>query len=202
MTTRNPAVDAYIREAAPFARPILKHLRKVVHTGCPAIVETIKWGHPHFEYKGNLAGMAAFKAHCSFGFWKGALIFDQELAGRDDAMGHFGRLGELSDLPNEKTLLRHVRKAVELNEAGIKVPRAAKTKEPRRLEIPAELTSALGKDARARQTFDSFSHSDRKEYVEWISEAKRPETRRQRLETTLEWLREGKSRNWKYQRQR
>lgn len=200
MPKKNPQVDAYIAQAAPFAQPILKHLRKVVHAGCPAVEETIKWGFPHFDYKGNLAGMAAFKAHCSFGFWKGALLFGPEIAERDDAMGHFGRIARLSDLPNEKTLTGYVRKAAELNDAGVKVPRAAKPKGPRVLEIPDDLTAALRKNTKARKTFEDFSYSHRKEYVEWITEAKREETRRQRLATTIEWLAKGKSRNWKYAR--
>ena len=201
MPKKNPAVDAYIAGAAPFARPILKHLRKVVHAGCPAVEEKIKWGFPHFEYKGNIAGMAAFKAHCSFGFWKGSLILGPEVAERDDAMGHFGRITKISDLPNEKTLLGYVRKAVELNEAGIKVPRAAaKPKRPRVLEAPGDFTAALKKDARARETFASFSPSKRNEYIEWVTEAKREETRRRRLATSIAWLAEGKSLNWKYQR--
>ena len=200
MPKKNPAIDRYIALAAPFARPILKHLRKVVHAGCPEVEETIKWGFPHFDYKGNLAAMAAFKAHCSFGFWKGALIFGPEIAERDDAMGHFGRIVRLTDLPNEKILIGYIRRAAELNDAGIKVPRRAKPKATRVLEIPADLTAALRKNAKARRTFENFSYSHRKEYVEWITEAKREETRRQRLATTVEWLVEGKSRNWKYAR--
>ena len=200
MPRKNPAVDRYIAQAAPFAQPILKHLRKIVHAGCPAVEETIKWGFPHFDYKGTLAGMAAFKAHCSFGFWKGALIFGPEIAERDDAMGHFGRITRLSDLPNEEILIGYVCRAAELNDAGIKVPRGAKPKGPRVLEVPNDLSAALRKNAKARKTFEDFSYSHRKEYVEWITEGKREETRCQRLATTIEWLAEGKSRNWKYAR--
>jgi len=199
MPKKNPEVDAYIAAAAPFAQPILKHLRKVVHTGCPAVEEKIKWGFPHFEYKGNLAGMAGFKAHCSFGFWKGALVLDRVMAEREDGMGHFGRITSLADLPNEKALLNYVRKAVELNEAGIKVPRAAKPKGPRVLQMPEDLADALRKNAKARKTFENFNYSHRKEYAEWITEAKREETRRRRLTTAIEWLAQGKTRMWKYQ---
>ncbi len=202
MPKKNPEVDSYIAAAAPFAKPILKHLHKVVHTGCPAVEEKIKWRFPHFEYKGNLAGMAAFKSHCSFGFWKGALILDSEMAEREDGMGHFGRITRLADLPNEKTLLSYVRKAAQLNEAGIKVPRKPKPKKASGLEIPDDLTAALRKNARARKTFDDFSPSHRKEYVEWLTEAKREETRRQRLATVIAWLAEGKPRHWKYQPKR
>lgn len=201
MPKKNPKVDAYIAEAAPFARPILKHLRKVVHAGCPGVEEVIKWGMPHFEYKGNLAGMAGFKKHCAFGFWKSALVLGPEKAKRQDAMGQFGCITILADLPEEKTLLGYVRKAAELNEKGISEPRQTKpkTKGPRVLEVPDDITAALGKNAKARKTFENFSYSHRKEYVEWITEAKRPETRQRRFATMLEMLAEGKSRHWKYQ---
>ena len=199
MAKKNPAVDAYIAQAAPFARPILKHLRQIVHTACPEVEESIKWSRPHFGYQGNLAGMAAFKAHCSFGFWKGALVVGRDAEAREDAMGHFGRITQLSDLPNDKTLLGFVRKAVELNESGVKAPRAAKPKQARVLEVPDDLAAALSKQSKARQAFANFSASHRNEYVEWITEAKRPETRAKRLASTIAWLAEGKSRNWKYQ---
>jgi uncharacterized protein YdeI (YjbR/CyaY-like superfamily) len=200
MAKKNPGVDAYIAAAAPFARPILKHLRRIVHTACPDVEEKIKWGMPHFEYKGNLAGMAGYNQHCSFGFWKAALIFGPEMANRDDAMGHFGRITRLADLPDDKALLRYVRKAVELNEEGINLPRKPKPKGPRVLEVPDDLAAALRKYPKARKTFENFSYSRRKEYVEWIGEAKREETRQNRLTTSIEWLTEGKTRNWKYER--
>jgi uncharacterized protein YdeI (YjbR/CyaY-like superfamily) len=199
MPKKNPKVDVYIAEAADFAKPILKRLRKVVHAGCPAVEETIKWGFPHFVYKGNIAGMAAFQAHCSFGFWKGALIF-RDKAEENEAMGQFGRITKLSDLPNEKTLIGYVQKAAELNDAGINVPRAPRPKGPRTLQVPNDFTAALKKNAKARKTFENFSYSNRKEYVEWVTGAKREETRQQRLATSSEWLAEGKSRNWKYER--
>lgn len=203
MPKKNPAVDAYIAAAAPFARPILQHLRKVMHAGCPEVVETMKWSRPHFDYKGSLAVISAFKAHCAFGFWKGSLIFDKEMAERDDAMGHFGRITQVSDLPDDKTLIGYVRKAVELNEAGIKVPRPAKKGTKKlALEVPDDLTRALRKNAAAAKTFADFSPSHRREYIEWLTEAKREETRERRLETALEWLAEGKPRMWKYLPQR
>jgi uncharacterized protein YdeI (YjbR/CyaY-like superfamily) len=202
MPKKNPKVDTYIAQAAPFARPILRHLRKLVHTACPTVEEKIKWSMPHFEYKGSLAGMAAFKAHCAFGFWKASLIFGPEMANREDAMGHFGRITKLSDLPDDKVLLGYLRKAMELNAAGVSLPRAPKPKGPRVLEIPSDLSAALKKNGKAKQTFENFSYSHRKEYVEWITEAKREETRRQRLATTIAWLAEGKPRMWKYQAKR
>src|SRR5262249_33079060 len=148
MPKKNPKVDAYIAQAAPFARPILRHLRKLVHTACPTVEEKIKWSSPHFEYKGSLAGMAAFKAHCAFGFWKASLIFGPEMANREDAMGHFGRITKLSDLPNDKVVLGYLRKAMELNAAGVSVPRTPRPAGPRVLEIPGDLNAALGKDAK------------------------------------------------------
>ncbi len=202
MPKKDPRVDAYIAQAAPFAQPILRHLRKVAHAGCPALEETIKWGVPHFDYHGNIAGMAAFKKHCVFGFWKGVLLFGPEKAERSDAMGHFGRITNVADLPDEKTLIAYVRKAAKLNEDGVKVPRVASPTTRRVLRVPDDFNAALVRNARARETFENFSTSKRHEYIEWVTEAKRAETRKQRLATSIEWLAEGKSRNWKYQRKR
>lgn len=199
MAKKDPRIDDYIAHAAPFARPILRHLRSLIHRGCPEITETIKWGSPHFDHKGPVAGMAAFTAHCAFGFWKGELIFGEQTKA-NEAMGHFGRIEQLSDLPDDRVLLGFVRKAVELNEAGIKRPQRRRITGPKVLEVPPDLSGALKGNAKARKTFENFSYSKRKDYVEWITEAKRPETRRQRLTTTLEWLAAGKSRNWKYER--
>lgn len=201
MPKRDPKVDAYIAAAEPFAKPILRRLRKVVHAGCPAVEESIKWGFPHFVYKGNIAGMAAFRQHCVFGFWKDALLFDREKNGPKEAMGQFGRLTHVSELPNEEILVGYVRKAAELNDAGIKVARPAK-KPATALKMPEHFTAALQKNARARKTFESFSPSKRKDYIEWVSEAKRDETRRQRIATSIAWLAEGKAHNWKYERKR
>lgn len=199
MATRNPQVDAYIAAAAPFARPILKHLRKLVHAACPTIEEKIKWGMPFFDHKGSVAHMAAFKEHCAFGFWKSTLLFRPEQRAEREAMGQFGRITRLDDLPNDKTLIAYLRQAVQLNEAGIKQPRAPREKTPRPLEVPDDFAAALRKQPAARKTFDRFSPSQRREYVEWISEAKREETRRRRMATALEWLGEGKTLRWKYE---
>jgi uncharacterized protein YdeI (YjbR/CyaY-like superfamily) len=199
MSKRNPEVDSYIGAAAPFARPILKHLRKIVHAGCPAVEETMKWGMPFFEYKGNLAHMAAFREHCAFGFWKRALLFGSERPAKREAMGQFGRITKLSDLPEEKRLLEQVRRAAKLNEAGIARPRPAREKGPRMVEVPADLAAALRKNVKARKTFDNFSYSNRKEYVDWINGAKREETRLRRLATAMEWMAAGKSQNWRYE---
>ena len=197
MPTRDPRIDAYIAQAAPFARPILEKLRELVHRGCPEVVETIKWSAPAFDHHGPLAGMAAFKAHCAFGFWKGKLVFESEKEG--EAMGSYGRLASLADLPPDRVVVGHVRKAAELNEGGVRLERPKKHPKPE-IPVPPELASALKKNARARATWEGFAPSHRREYLEWIVEAKRDDTRAQRLATTVEWLAEGKSRNWKYER--
>ena len=201
MATKDPRIDAYIAKAAPFAQPILKHLRKIVHTACPEAEETLKWSMPHFDYKGIMCGMAACKAHCTFGFWKASLIFDGDSLEERAAMGHFGRITKLADLPPDEILLGYVRKAAALNEAGIKSPhRSLPKKQPAPLEMPSFFATALRRNKTAAETFVALSYSCRKEYIDWLSEAKREATREQRLATALEWLSEGKTRNWKYQR--
>jgi uncharacterized protein YdeI (YjbR/CyaY-like superfamily) len=193
---KDPRVDAYIAKAAPYARPILEKLRELVHRGCPEVVETIKWGMPAFEYKGPLGSMAAFKAHAVFGFWKGSLVLAG--ASEKEAMGQFGRLTKLSDLPDEEKLVAWVKKAAELNASGVKVARPLK--HPKRpIPVPPDLKAALAKNAKARKTFEAFSPSHRREYLEWITEAKTDDTRARRLSTTLSQLAKGKSLHWKYQ---
>lgn len=197
MAKKDPRIDAYISKAAPFAQPILKHLRKIVHAGCPDVEETMKWSFPHFDYKGIMCGMAGFKHHCIFGFWKHELIFPKGQNGKVD--GTFrGRITALTDLPNEKALLGYVRKAAALNDEGVKPPSRAKPKKKELLRIPNDFAAALKKNAKARKTFEDFSPSNKREYVEWVSEAKREETRQERLMTSIKWLAEGKPRNWKY----
>jgi uncharacterized protein YdeI (YjbR/CyaY-like superfamily) len=198
MGKRDPRVDDYIEKAAEFARPILKHLRKVVHVGCPQVDETIKWSFPHFDYKGIMCGMAAFQHHCAFGFWKAELIFAGDKRAKEEAMGHFGRIMSLVDLPPEKTLIGYVQKAAELNEAGVKLPVRPKPNKKPRTKVSAYFSAALKKNHKARKTFENLSPSNQREYLEWVSEAKREETREQRLKTSIAWLAEGKPRNWKY----
>jgi uncharacterized protein YdeI (YjbR/CyaY-like superfamily) len=198
MATKDPRIDAYIAKSAAFAKPILKHLRKVVHAGCPGVEETLKWSMPHFDYKGVMCGMAAFKQHCVFGFWKEALILDPDKIAEKTAMGTFGCIRSLADLPNEKTLIGYVKKAAALNEAGIKAPGRTKPKKREPLEIPDYFSAALKKNARARKSFEDFPPSKQREYLEWVTEAKREETRQERLATSINWLAEGKPRHWKY----
>jgi len=195
-------IDAYIDRAAPFAKPILQHIRKLVHQACPEVTENIKWGMPFFEYKGIICNMAAFKKHCSLGFFKaGQMKSAPELqANNAEAMGHLGKITSLQDLPKDEVLTGYIKEAAALNEAGVKKATVKKTIENRELSIPDEVTDALKTNAAAKNTFDHFPYSHKKEYVEWIAEAKTAATRNKRLATMLEWLEEGKSRNWKYER--
>ncbi|MBA3915424.1 MAG: YdeI/OmpD-associated family protein [Acidobacteriales bacterium] len=199
MGTRDKRIDAYIAKSAPFAQPILTRLRDIVHQGCPEVEETIKWGHCSFQYKGILCQMAAFRQHCAFMFWKGGSIVDgPEQSG--DAMGQFGRLTSLNDLPPKATLLRYLKLAMDRNEQGPTPPaRPRPRRSPEEVEVPEFLASAIRTNQKASTTFAAFPYSKRKEYVEWLSEAKTDATRERRLKTAVEWLAEGKSRNWKYE---
>jgi len=200
MATKDPRIDAYIAKAAPFAQPILKHIRKIVHVGCPEVEETMKWSMPHFDYKGPMCGMAAFTKHASFGFWKESLVLGANASEKGEGMGSFGCISSLADLPPEKTLIAHVRKAVALNDAGIKSSTRSSPQGPAtEMKLPNYFAEALKRNKKAQANFRNFSTSKRNEYVVWVTEAKRDATREQRLETSLEWIAEGKSRNWKYQ---
>jgi uncharacterized protein YdeI (YjbR/CyaY-like superfamily) len=197
MGKKDPRVDAYIKKAAPFAQPILSEFREIVHGACPDVEETMKWSFPHFDYKGVMCSMAAFKAHAAFGFWKGALVIGGPR--QEDAMGHFGRITKRSDLPSKAVLAGFVKKAAALNDQGVKVARAPK-RAPKPVKVPADLSAALEKRAKARAAFAALSPSHRREYIEWITEAKTADTRARRLAQAIEWMAEGKSRNWKYER--
>ncbi len=198
MGTRDDRVDAYISKSAEFARPILTHLRDIVHVVCPDVEETMKWSFPHFMYKGMLCSMASFKEHCSFGFWKSSLIVQKTEEAAEKGMGQFGRITRLSDLPSKKVLSGYIREAMKLNDAGVKAPTRTKPKSPKEVVVPAELTKALHKNKKALATFEKFPPSHKREYIEWIAEAKTEATRTRRLETAIEWMAEGKPRNWKY----
>jgi uncharacterized protein YdeI (YjbR/CyaY-like superfamily) len=204
----NPRVDAYINKAKPFAQPIMEHLRELVHKGCPNVEETIKWSRPFFEYRGVILGnMSAFKEHCSFGFWGeeiGAILREAGVI-QDGGMGSLGRITTVKDLPTDKALLGFIRQATGFIDRGeytspiaarknkvVKAPKAA-------LEPPSEFTAALKKDKKAAVAFAAFSPSCKREYVEWIADAKRPETREKRIATAIGWIADGKQRNWKYQ---
>ena len=199
MPTLDKRVDEYIKKAKPFAQPILTHFRELLHKNCPEVVETIKWGFPNFEYKGPFASMAAFKEHCAFGFWKASLMKDADKLKdkQGEAMGHLGRLRSIKDLPPDKVLASYIKEAVGLNEEGIKIIREKKA--PKELIIPEQLTKALKKNKKANETFSSFSPSHKREYADWIADAKTETTREKRLSAAIEMLNEGKSRMAKYQ---
>ena len=198
MSDRDPRVDAYIRKAAPFAQPILKRLRAVVHAASSRIEETMKWSFPHFTYKGILCSMAAFKEHATFGFWRGSLIVDRSKRPAAKAMGQFGRMTSLKDLPSRKVLIGYVRQAMRLNDKGVRSPTRAKRRKPRPLVIPPELTAALRKNAKARENFARFTPGQRREYADWIAEAKRDATRARRLAAAVKQAAAGKPRYWQY----
>lgn len=199
MKSHDSRVDAYIARSAGFAKPILEYVRALVHEACPDVEETIKWGMPTFVHAGGiLCGMAAFKQHASFGFWKHALVVGDGTT--TEGMGSFGKLVSVADLPTKRQLLVYLEKAVRLNEHGIKIPGARKAATPRPLpEIPADFAAALCANIAAKNAFEHFAPSHRREYLEWILDAKRAETRSRRIVQAVEWLADGKSRNWKYE---
>jgi uncharacterized protein YdeI (YjbR/CyaY-like superfamily) len=202
MAKTNPKIDAYILKAQPFAQPVLKHLRKLIHQTCPDVEETIKWGFAFFEYKGPLCGMAAFKQHCSLGFWKAILMKDAEKLERnqDNSMGHIGKITSLKDLPSDKIIIGYIQEAVKLNEDGIKLPPRKKAAAAKPLPVPPYFKKALSKHKKASEHFDQFTPAQKKEYIVWLTEAKTEETRHKRMEQAIEWISEGKIRNWKYQK--
>jgi len=202
-----PRVDLYISKAKPFAQPILVHLRQLVHKACPNVEEAIKWSRPFFDYKGViLANMSAFKEHCSFGFWGeeiGAVLREAKVI-QDGGMGSLGRITSVQDLPSDKQMLTFLKQAVSFIDSGnYTSPIAARNKVVKApvppLETPSEFTQALKASKAASKVFTAFSPSCKREYIEWIADAKRPETRAKRIETAIEWIAEGKQRNWKYQ---
>ena len=199
MGTNDPRIDAYIAKSADFAKPILSHIRDCVHANCPSAKETIKWGMPFFEYGDSiLCNMAAFKAHCAFGFWLGDLLKIDTKSGQ--AMGQFGRITSLKDLPTDKVFGKLINEAMKLHDVGKKVPARAKPATDRKaLVVPPEFLAAVKKNKKSLKTFEGFPYSKQKEYVEWFSEAKTDATREKRLLQAIEWMAEGKSRHWKYQ---
>ncbi len=194
MGRRDSRVDAYIEKSAPFAQPILKHLRAVVHQACPEVTEDLKWRMPHFIHHGILCGMAAFKEHCIFGFWKAALVLGGD---HESRMSQFGRLTSLADLPSKKALTAYVKKAARLNEEGVQLPRPSKAA-AKKVVVPKDFAAALARNAAARRSFEQFPPSHKREYVEWIAGAKREETRERRLATAIDQIAAGKPQSWKY----
>ena len=191
----DPRVDDYIAAAAPFARPLLEHLRAVVHAACPAATETIKWRMPFFEYRGRpLCMMAAFKQHASFGFWQ-----PDATAGNTDGMGQYANLPAVGDLPPRRTVMAAVTAAMKRIDAGEPSPRSRAATRPAPA-MPDDLAAALALPAHAaaRRHFEAFSPGAQREYIDWIASARTDATRSRRLATSLAWLAEGKHRNWKY----
>lgn len=202
MSTRDKRVDAYIAKSAAFAKPILNHIRELVHQANPEVHETIKWGFPNFDYKGMMCSMASFKSHCAFGFWKAKLMadYDKQLSKvGETAMGHFGRITSLNDLPSDAKMRKYIKEACRLNDTGAKVERP-KPLPKKPLTVPPYFRKELSKNPKAKSTFDNFSYSHHKDYLEWITEAKTDVTRNKRMTTAIEWLAEGKGRNWRYER--
>jgi len=203
MGKRDTRVDAYIEKSQDFAKPILNYIREIVHKGCPEAEETIKWGFPHFDYKGMMCSMAAFKHHCAFSFWKGSIMKDPEKildVERENAMGHFGRITSRMNLPKSKIFVHYVKEAAKLNDDGIKLPAKMKSIVAKDLVIPDYFMNKLKKNKKASAAFNDFSYSHKKEYLAWITEAKTDTTKEKRILKTIELLEEGKSLNWKYEK--
>lgn len=201
MKNTDPRVDAYIKKAQPFAQPILTHIRKLVHSACPNVSETLKWGHPHFDYHGVICGMASFKAHSAFFFRRPDLIKgvkENSKTGIEKAMGQFGHLENLKDLPSDSKLQGWIRAAAKLNEAGI--PEISKKKIIKKaiLKVPAYFTNSLKANKKVAEKFKLLTAAQKNEYVEWISEAKTEATRTKRIKSMIDCVKEGKPMNWKY----
>lgn len=197
MPKTDPRVDAFIEKKAAFAQPILRHIRAAVHRACPEVEETMKWSMPSFTYKGQiLAGMAAFKEHATLGFWRSSEVTGTKES--ESGMGQFGRLTSVADLPDDAALEAMVRKAATLIDSGVKKPRPVKHPKAE-IAMPADLADALAGNPAARTTYDGFPPGQKREYLEWVTEAKRPETRAKRVAQAIEWMAEGKKRNWKYE---
>lgn len=203
----NPQVDLYIARAKPFAQPILRHLRALVHQACPGVQETIKWSRPFFEYKAQiLANISAFNAHCSFGFWGQEIgaVLRQANALQKDGMGSLGKIKSLAELPQDKQMLEWLRQAKAFIDDGhytspiaarnrvVKAPKPA-------LEPPPEFTAALNAHPKAHQTFHNFAPSCQREYLVWIADAKQQATKEKRIAQAIQMLNDGKQRHWKYQ---
>ena len=193
--SRDPRIDEYIEKQAEFARPILEHIREAMHSAGPEIEEGIKWSMPAFSYKGKpLAGMAAFKAHATLGFWDRTEVRGE--SAQQGAMGDFGRLTSVADLPGDDELAAMIRKGASLIDAGAKPVRNKTVKEP--IAMPDDVAHALAANEAAQATYDGFPPSCQREYLEWVVEAKRPETRAKRIAQAVEQMAEGKRRHWKY----
>jgi uncharacterized protein YdeI (YjbR/CyaY-like superfamily) len=198
--SRDKRVDAFIAKAQPFAKPILTHLRELIHKTCPDAEETLKWGMPSFMYMGEiLCGLASFKQHAILGFWKHSLLDDPKGVLSREGMGSLGKVYSIDELPSDRVIQSFIKQAMKLNEAGVKVQRGPQ-KKATELEVPKDLSAALRKNKPAAAVFKAFSPSAKNEYITWLEEAKTEATRTKRLDTAIEWISEGKQRHWKYQK--
>ncbi len=201
---RSPGIDSYLNAANPDFRPMLASLREAVHRACPQVEETIKWGMPTFVYRGKiLCGMAAFKQHMSFGYWQHAEVLGEAASGERTGMGSYGKLRTAADIPSPALLKSHIRRAMQLiDEAAAGTapakPKPARAARPEAVPSPG-FTAALKASPIARKHFEAFPPGQRREYIDWINEAKRDDTRERRIAQAIEWLGEGKRRNWKYE---
>ena len=201
MAQLNKKVDAYVNKAAGFAQPILQHLRSIVLDTCPEAEEDIKWGTPHYSYKGDhLCMMAGFKNHCSFSLYKAEFMKDEKISESVKAgkkFGYMDKLTSLSDLPAKKILVALIREAMALNAQGVKKVKPA-TDKPKLLAVPDYFENALQGNPKAKDVFYTKSDAFRKDYLVWITGAKTEDTRQSRIDQSLEWIAEGKKRFWQY----
>lgn len=196
-------VDAYITKSADFTKPILNHIRALIHKTCPNVEETIKWGFPNFEYKGPMCSMASFKQHCAFTFWKAALLDEKsklEIGEGRSAMGHIGKITSVKDLPSDKIMITMIKQAMKLNDEGVKIKKTTNKVSEEEATAPDYFLKAIAKNKKAQKHFYDFPNGQKKEYIVWITEAKTEETRNKRMATAIEWISEGKRRNWKYEK--
>lgn len=203
MIAADPRIDAYIEKSADFAKPILNHLRKLIHYACPEVEETIKWSMPCFDYKGIFCSFASFKQHSTFGFWKAALMADPSgilSEKKNEAMGSLGRITNMKDLPTDAVIIAFIKEAKRLNDENVKLPPRKKITSQTELEVPIDMQDALAKNKIAQAQFDQFTPGKKKEYILWVTQAKTETTRLSRLTTAVEWIAEGKARNWKYEK--
>ena len=202
MSKKEKSIDAYIAKSANFAKPILNHIRELVHKSCPKVEEKMKWSFPHFDYKGEMmCSMAAFKQHAIMGFWKASLMKDTILlqnARAEESMGHFGKLTSLNDLPSDKKIIAYIKEAMQLTDLGKKLPTKLITTEKQALDIPEDFIKSLKKNKKAIANFEAFSYSNKKEYTQWIGGMKTSEKRIANINIAVEWIAEGKIKNWKY----
>jgi uncharacterized protein YdeI (YjbR/CyaY-like superfamily) len=201
MPTFDKRVDAYITKSNDFAKPILIHIRALVHKACPDVEETIKWGFPNFEFKGPMCSVASFKQHCAFTFWKAALLNEKsklEIGEGRSAMGHIGKITSVKDLPSDKIMITMIKQAMKLNDEGVKIKKTTNKVSAEEAIAPDYFLKTLSKNKKAKKHFNAFPNGQKKEYIVWITEAKTEETRNKRMATAIEWISEGKRRNWKY----